>query len=99
MALTTSLNARIAEVTAICMHEARHAEQTFMVAAQAAVKRPLTAAEATLIRVNMVGKWLDLRLALADLWQVTGKAYAAYPNEADSYVIQAEAQKLFLAKP
>jgi hypothetical protein len=47
----------------------------------------------------MAMKYLELEIAMITLWDITGKAYEAYPHEADSYALQAEAQKLFLARP
>jgi len=73
----------------IAAHKARKAD----------TKRPMTRDYAIKTQQAMASRYTDLEIAMLTLWDITGKAYEAYPHEADSYVIQAEVQKLFLAKP
>jgi hypothetical protein len=60
--------------------------------------RPLSVEEAQLFQLQVASPWITLQRALAELVVVTGKAYEAYPQEADAYEAQHAVMKDFTAK-
>jgi hypothetical protein len=61
-------------------------------------KPRLAGAEAESFRGAIVIAWLDVRIALEELRQVTTKAYESYPGEADAYAAQHSVMKEITAK-
>ena len=66
--------------------------------ARKAQKKPLSVDEAKLFQLEVAAPWWGLQAALSELVVVTGKAYEAYPHEADAYAAQHTVQKDFGAK-
>jgi hypothetical protein len=60
--------------------------------------KPLSVDEAKLFQLQISLAWLGLNVALAELADITGKAYEAYPHEADAYAAQHAVMKEFGAK-
>jgi len=60
--------------------------------------KKMTVDEAKLFQLEIASPWFGLQAALAELAVVTGKAYEAYPHEADAYVVQRAVMKDFTAK-
>lgn len=60
--------------------------------------KKMTVDEAKLLQLEIAMPWFGLQAALAELAVVTGKAYEAYPHEADAYEAQRAVMKNFAAK-
>ena len=60
--------------------------------------KPLSVEEARVFQAEIASPWIGLQRALAELVVVTGKAYEAYPHEADAYAAQRAVMKDFTAK-
>jgi len=60
--------------------------------------RPLIVEEARLFQAQIASPWITLQRALSELIVETGKAYEAYPHEADAYEAQHAVMKDFDAK-
>jgi hypothetical protein len=60
--------------------------------------RPMTVEDAAVFQAEIASPWIGLQRALAELVVVTGKAYEAYPHEADAYEAQHAMMKDFTAK-
>ena len=78
--------------------EAETLRQLAKLDARKAQTKPLTVDEAKLFQLQIARSWLGLQLALSELVVVTGKAYEAYPHEADAYTAQRAVMKDFTAK-
>jgi hypothetical protein len=78
--------------------EAKTLKQLGRLDARQQQARKMTKDEAQLFQLEIAERWFGLRAALAELAVVTGKAYEAYPHEADAYATQRAVMKDFTAK-